>query len=60
MGAPGEGDFAADPQKRIDFAYRANHLTALAAKALIKTYYGQPQRFAYFSGVRCHPLSPPF
>lgn len=50
MGAPGEGDFAADPQKRIDFAYRANHLSALAAKALIKAYYGQPQRFAYFSG----------
>ena len=50
MGSPGEGDFAADPQKRIDFAYRANHLTALAAKALIKAYYGQAQRFAYFSG----------
>lgn len=50
MGAPGEGDFADDPQKRIDFAYRANHLTALAAKALIRAYYGQPQRYAYFSG----------
>lgn len=50
MGAPGEGNFAGDPQKRIDFAYRANHLTVLAAKALIRTYFGQPQRFAYFSG----------
>ncbi|WP_158615371.1 tannase/feruloyl esterase family alpha/beta hydrolase [Acidipila sp. EB88] len=50
MGAPGESNFAADPQKRIDFAYRANHLTALAAKALIRAYYGQPHRFAYFSG----------
>lgn len=50
MGGPGQGDFAADPQKRIDFAYRANHLTALTAKALIKAYYGQAQRFAYFSG----------
>lgn len=50
MGAPGEGDFASDPEKRIDFAYRANHLTALAAKALIRMYYGQVQRFAYFSG----------
>ncbi len=28
-------DFGADPHKRIDFAYRGNHLTALAAKALI-------------------------
>lgn len=50
MGAPGEGDFARDPQKRIDFAYRANHLTALAAKALIVAYYGRPHRYAYFSG----------
>jgi feruloyl esterase len=29
---------------------RATHLTALTAKALIKTFYGQPQRFAYFLG----------
>ena len=50
MGGAGEGDFAEDPQKRIDFAYRANHLTALTAKALIKIYYAQPQRFSYFSG----------
>ena len=50
MGSPTEGSFATDPQKRIDFAYRANHLTALTAKALIKAYYNQPQKFAYFSG----------
>ncbi len=50
MGSPTEGDFAADPQKRIDFAYRANHLTSLAAKALIRAFYGQAQRYAYFSG----------
>ena len=37
-------------QKRIDWAYRANHVTSLVAKALIKTFYGQPQRFAYFIG----------
>jgi feruloyl esterase len=37
-------------QKRIDWAYRANHVTSLVAKALIKTYYGQAQRFAYFIG----------
>ena len=50
MGSPTEGDFGKDPQKLIDFAYRANHLTALAAKALIRAYYGRPQRYAYFSG----------
>ncbi len=37
-------------QKRIDWAYRANHMTSLVAKALIRTFYGQPQRFSYFIG----------
>ena len=50
MMSPTAGDFGQDPQKLIDFAYRANHVTAVAAKALIAAYYGQPQRFAYFSG----------
>lgn len=50
MMSPDQGAFAADPQKRIDFAYRANHVTALAAKALIHAYYGVPARYAYFSG----------
>jgi len=39
-----------DPQKREDFAHRSVHVTALAAKALMKAFYGQPQRYAYFSG----------
>jgi feruloyl esterase len=39
-----------DPQKRIAFAYLLNHQTALMAKALIKVFYGQAQRFAYFTG----------
>jgi feruloyl esterase len=46
----GDGSFGTDPQKRIDFAYRANHVTALVAKALIKAYYGQAPRYSYFSG----------
>lgn len=45
-----DASWAEDPQKRIDFAYRANHLTALLAKALIQTYYGQTQKYAYFMG----------
>ncbi len=44
------GDFGKDPQQRIDFAYRGNHVTALVAKALIKAFYGQGPRYAYFSG----------
>lgn len=54
LGHVAKGQFdvswTANLQERIDFAYRANHETALAAKALIRAFYGQPQRFAYFLG----------
>lgn len=51
MGHEGpSGEFGLDPQKRADFAYRGVHLTALAAKALIRVYYGQAERYAYFDG----------
>lgn len=40
MGSPTEGDFAEDPQKRIDFANCAQYLTALVAMALIRSFYG--------------------
>jgi feruloyl esterase len=49
-GGSGGGDFGKDPQKRIDFAYRGNHVTALVAKALISAFYGQGPRYSYFSG----------
>jgi hypothetical protein len=49
-GGSADGNFGVDPQLRIDFAYRADHLTALAAKALIAAFYGQHPRFAYFDG----------
>ncbi len=44
------GSFATDPEKRIDFAYRGNHVTALVAKSLIRAFYGRQQRYAYFTG----------
>lgn len=51
MGHEGQGGaFGDDPQARVDFAHRGVHVTALAAKALIRAFYGQPQRYAYFSG----------
>ncbi len=50
MGGDDEATFGSDPQKRIDFAYRGNHQTALVAKALIRAYYGQAPRFSYFMG----------
>ncbi|MGX7345523.1 tannase/feruloyl esterase family alpha/beta hydrolase [Acetobacter pasteurianus] len=45
-----QGEFGKDPQKRIDFAYRANHVTALAAKALTAVFYGQAPKYSYFVG----------
>lgn len=45
-----DATWAENPQKRIDFAYRANHLTAVLSKALSSAYYGQPPKYAYFMG----------
>ena len=39
-----------NPAKRIDFAYRGTHVTAVAAKALSQAYYGSAPRHAYFNG----------
>lgn len=45
-----DASWAEDAQKRIDFAWRANHLTAKLTKALIAALYGQPPKYAYFMG----------
>jgi len=37
-------------QARIDFAYRANHVLLMAAKEIIKAYYGTEQRYSYLTG----------
>ncbi len=51
MGHEGrDGSFGRNPQARADFAYRGVHLTALAARALTRAFYGQPARYRYFSG----------
>jgi hypothetical protein len=51
MGHQGsDADFGDDPQKRIDFAHRSVHLTAVAAKALIQAFCGQKPACVYFSG----------
>jgi feruloyl esterase len=39
-----------DAQLRIDFGYRAAHVVAVAAKALIAAYYGVAPRHSYFAG----------
>lgn len=42
--------FASSPQKVIDYAFRAVHVTAVTAKALADAYYGTPPRRSYFDG----------
>ena len=44
------GEFGQDPQKRVDFAHRAVHLTAVASKKLIRAFYGRDAAHAYFTG----------
>jgi len=50
-GHSGRGEtWAADAQMRIDYAYRADHVTLIAARALLTAFYGRPPDFAYFAG----------
>src|SRR5262249_5075815 len=36
------------PDRAIDYLYRAKHLVTVAAKALIKAFYGRAQSYSYF------------
>jgi hypothetical protein len=38
-----------NPQKAIDYAYRAVHLTATTAKDITKDYYNKPVSYAYWN-----------
>lgn len=38
------------PERIVDFGHRANHVTAVAAKALIEAYYGRGPERSYFQG----------
>ncbi|WP_163311974.1 tannase/feruloyl esterase family alpha/beta hydrolase, partial [Enterobacter cloacae] len=42
--------FAADYQKRVDYAFRAVHLTASEAKRIANAYYRRPIRYSYWDG----------
>jgi feruloyl esterase len=51
MGHQGNSpSWSTNAQQQADFAYRGQHITTLAAKKLIKAYYGQEQKYAYFIG----------
>ena len=39
--------FAAQPEKVNDFGYRAFHVSTLAAKSVIKAFYGNAQTYSY-------------
>ncbi|BCY08836.1 tannase/feruloyl esterase family alpha/beta hydrolase [Actinoplanes sp. L3-i22] len=45
-----DATFGADPQLRVDFGYRSDHVVALVAKRLITLFYGQGPRYSYFDG----------
>jgi hypothetical protein len=45
-----DGRFGRDPQARIDYAHRADHVVAVAVKTLIREFYGRPPVYSYFSG----------
>jgi pimeloyl-ACP methyl ester carboxylesterase len=46
---PGGSFVLSNPQKAIDYAYRAVHLTAVTAKAITAKYYAKPVKKAYWN-----------
>jgi hypothetical protein len=46
---PGATFVLSNPQKAIDYAYRAVHLTATIAKDITKDYFGKPVSYAYWN-----------
>ena len=38
------------PQLRIDFGYRSEHVMSIAAKAIATAFYGEGPRYSYFQG----------
>ena len=46
---PGATFVMSNPQKAIDYAYRAVHLTAVTSKAIAARYYARPVDYAYWN-----------
>jgi feruloyl esterase len=46
---PGATFVLSNPEKAIDYAYRAVHLTATTAKAITRTYYAAPISHSYWN-----------
>ncbi|HEX2964403.1 MAG TPA: tannase/feruloyl esterase family alpha/beta hydrolase [Syntrophorhabdaceae bacterium] len=50
-GGGDDGSWAYDnPQGEVDFAYRAVHIVTVAAKQLVKEFYGRGPKYSYFRG----------
>lgn len=45
-----DGNFGADPQARLDYAYNAIDKVTLTAKDALQRYYGKPPEKSYFVG----------
>ena len=46
----GDDSWALDEKLLVDFASRSIHMTAVAAKAVVRTYYSQDPQYSYFTG----------
>lgn len=47
----GRASFApGHPEKLIDFAWRAVHLTTVESKVIVTKYYGSPAKYSYWNG----------
>ena len=46
---PGATFVLSNPQKAVDYAYRAVHVTADMAKRIARDYYGKPVAFSYWN-----------
>jgi feruloyl esterase len=42
--------FAADYAKKVDYAFRAVHMTVEEAKKIVTAYYGRPPAYSYWDG----------
>lgn len=49
---PKENDhtFYRDDERKLNFAFRANHMTAMLAKRIIRTFYGRDVEYSYLWG----------
>ncbi|MCY3810648.1 MAG: tannase/feruloyl esterase family alpha/beta hydrolase [Gammaproteobacteria bacterium] len=48
--AANEPTFYRDDHAKLNFAFRANHLTTVLAKRIVAAFYGQPVQYAYLWG----------